>query len=310
MERALLGEYYGDVYLIYFRIKPAEVIRPMGDLPESRLKPMRPFTISGIDFAGPFLIKDGKLRNRKIIKVYLYLFVCFTTKAVHLEIAGDLTTNCFLNVLKRFVSRRGLCQHIYSDNGLNFVGADSELKQSFKSIFNFNKDNPIMTYLNKGAIMWHFIPPRVPHFGGLWEANIKGAKYHMKRILGNSSVTFEELYTVVVKIEAVLNSRPLTPLSSDPNGLATLTPSHFLIGDVLTAIPQENVVNIPEKRLSLYKRLQQMLQHFWKRGQTNIFLTCNIEHNGTHNHLGRSNQGPWFLSRKTTYYRFSGNLVE
>ncbi|XP_023313216.1 uncharacterized protein LOC111691290 isoform X1 [Anoplophora glabripennis] len=305
-----------------FKVNPTEVTQPMGNLPEYRLKPTRPFLISGVDFAGPFLIKDGKLRNRKFIKAYLCLFVCFATKAVHLEIAGDLTTDCFLNVLKRFVSRRGLCQHMHSDNGLNFVGADNELKRIFKSIFNFNNDNPIMTYLNKNSITWHFIPPRSPHFGGLWEANIKGAKHHMKRILGNSFLTYEELYTVVVQIEAVLNSRPLTPLSSDPADLIALTPSHFLIGDVLTTIPQENVVDTPVNRLSLYKKLQQMLQHFWRRWSTEYI--SNLQNRTRWNSqspqeiqpntmvlLKEDNLPPlqWKLGRVSEVYRGKDNIV-
>ncbi|XP_018562144.2 uncharacterized protein LOC108904181 [Anoplophora glabripennis] len=211
---------------------------------------------------------------------------------------------------------------MHSDNGLNFVGADNELKRIFKSIFNFNNDNPIMTYLNKNSITWHFIPPRSPHFGGLWEANIKGAKHHMKRILGNSFLTYEELYTVVVQIEAVLNSRPLTPLSSDPADLIALTPSHFLIGDVLTTIPQENVVDTPVNRLSLYKKLQQMLQHFWRRWSTEYI--SNLQNRTRWNSqspqeiqpntmvlLKEDNLPPlqWKLGRVSEVYRGKDNIV-
>lgn len=104
-----------------FRANPKGANYQMGNLPKSRLNADKPFTVVGIDFTGPLLIKDGKLRNRKIIKCYLCVFVCFTTKAVHLEIVGDLISDSFLNALKRFVSRRSLCQHLYSDNITNLL---------------------------------------------------------------------------------------------------------------------------------------------------------------------------------------------
>ncbi|XP_031341031.1 uncharacterized protein LOC116169144 [Photinus pyralis] len=115
------------------------------------------------------------------------------------------------------------------------------------------------------SIEWKFIPSRSPHFGGFYEAAIKSAKSIMKRIVGNAHLTFEQLTTVFVQIESVLNSRPMTPISSDPNDLLALTPGHFLIGDVLNCIPQEHVIDTPENRLNHYERLNQMFQQFWKR---------------------------------------------
>lgn len=117
---------------------------------------------------------------------------------------------------------------------------------------------------NEG-IQWHFIPPHSPHFGGLWEAGVKSAKSHLKRIMGNASLTYEEFYTLLTQIEATMNSRPLSPLSSDPNDFNPITPAHFLIGRQLTTIPDTNMRAIPENRLSRYQRVQQLNQHFWAR---------------------------------------------
>nr|CAH7760723.1 unnamed protein product [Callosobruchus chinensis] len=234
----------------------------MGDLPESRVTPARPFLKTGCDFAGPVMMKDGRLRTRSLVKAYICIFVCFVTHAVHIELAGELTTECFLNCLKRFVSRRGLCQKIYTDNGKNFVGAERELKRHYKVLQN---DLSIKNYLSERKIKWKFIPPVSPHFGGLWEAAVKSAKYHLTRVLREAYLNYEQLYTVLSQIEAILNSRPLTSLSSDPRDLLPLTPSHFLIGDLLMAVPEPSIPETPFNRLRLYQRMQQLVSHFWKR---------------------------------------------
>ncbi|XP_033227806.1 uncharacterized protein LOC117179797 [Belonocnema kinseyi] len=110
-----------------------------------------------------------------------------------------------------------------------------------------------------------FIPPLSPHFGGLWEAAVKSFKHHLVRAVGYAVLTYEQLETCVVEIEAILNSRPISPLSSDPNYLRPLTPGHFLIGGPLTNFPQENLLELKPARLSLWQHAQQMRQHFWRR---------------------------------------------
>lgn len=269
-----------------FKVKPKSLEQPMGQLPAARSTPVRPFYNVGVDFAGPFLIKDGRVRTRMLVKGYLCIFICFITKAVHLELVGDLTAQGFLNALKRFIARRGLCKNIHSDNGTNFVGCNNELKKEFKDILTITSDDAIASYLSQCGITWHFIPAKSPSFGGLWECNVKSAKFHMKRILGNSSLTFEGLYTVITQIEAVMNSRPITPMSSDPNDFLALCPSHFLIGDLLTAVPERDIHDIPVNRLNLYQRLQRMAQHFWRRW-SNDYIT-NLQ-----------NRTKWMLQNET-----------
>lgn len=243
------------------RLKGQVVSPLMGNLPQQRLTPGGyPFETVGVDYAGPIMSATRQGRGCRLTKVYIVLFVCFTTKAVHIELAGDLTSNNFLSVLRRFVSRRGKPKHIYSDNGTSFVGAYHELGKFIKG-----NCNSLSNDLANEEINFHFIPPYAPHFGGLWEAGIKSTKYHLKRVLGNCNLTFEELNTVLVQIEALLNSRPLTPLSSDANDLSPLTPGHFLIGRPLTALPAPNLEDRCVTYLTRYQRIEQLRQHFWSR---------------------------------------------
>jgi len=154
----------------------------MGDLPASRVTPTSAFDRCGVDYAGPFNLKSGKRKQSKIEKAYLALFVCFSTRAFHLELVSSLTTDAFLAALKRFVSRRGLPSHIHSDCGTNFVGADRELRSLFTSSAHNIR---VADALSKDMIIWHFNPPGAPHMGGLWEAGVKSVKHHLNRILTN-----------------------------------------------------------------------------------------------------------------------------
>jgi len=255
-----------------FKYRPVVVQPIMGDLPEARVRPTRAFKKTGVDFAGPFMIKSSLRRNAPLNKAYACLFVCFITKAVHVELVGDLTTQAFLNALQRFCDRRGLCTDIYSDNATNFVGANRQL-QELQALFQSTEHQErIQDILSKSSIQWHFIPPRSPHFGGLWEAAVKSLKAHLYRTLGNASLTFEELNTILIRVEAILNSRPLTPLSSHPSDLSVLTPGHFLIGDALTSLPDRDERDVPTNRLSRWRRVVQFTQQLWARW-TRDYLT-------------------------------------
>lgn len=244
-----------------FRAKPKSIYPKMGDLPSSRVSPTRPFHISGVDYCGPYLIKDSKFRNRKFIKSYVCIFICFSSKAVHLELVSDLTTEGFLNALKRFVSRRGLCSHLYSDNATNFAGAKNVLLEASK----FSKDELFQDYLSQNKITWHNIPPRSPHFGGLWESAVRLTKHHLIRILKSINLSYEEFITLLTQVESILNSRPLTPLTDDPNDLQCLTPGHFLIGEPLLAVPESIEPDICSNHVSRYRHLKILIQRFWSR---------------------------------------------
>ncbi|XP_034951317.1 uncharacterized protein [Chelonus insularis] len=112
---------------------------------------------------------------------------------------------------------------------------------------------------------WHFNPPATPHFGGKWEAAIKSMKHHLRRVAGDIHFTYEEFTTLLIQVEAILNSRPLMPLTDDPDDLDVLTPGHFLIGHSLTIIPEPNLETIKSSRLSRWQLISQMTQSFWTK---------------------------------------------
>lgn len=184
---------------------------------------------------------------------------------MHLELVTDLTTATFLNCLKRFVSRRGFPQQFYSDNAKTFVSADKELQLAYRLLLKSINDTLIHSYLLKHKIMWKFMPPRGPHHGGLHEAAVKRMKFHLKRVVNNTKLHYEDFYTVLCQIEAILNSRPLYPLSNSPEDLTALTPGHFLVHGPLTALPQQDVLAFPTNRLKHYEMLQAIVQTFWQR---------------------------------------------
>lgn len=167
--------------VICFKAKPRENTYLMGDLPDVRVNNSFPYLNVGLDYGGPYLVKDRRTRNAKLLKSYICIFVCMCTRAVHIELVSHLTTEAFLAALKRFTCRRGLPQNIYSDNGKNFVGANNELSKI--GDFLTEHETTIAGYLANQRIKWNFIPARSPNFGGIWEAGIKSTKYHIKRLL-------------------------------------------------------------------------------------------------------------------------------
>ena len=223
------------------------------------------FLHTGMDYAGPFKIKRGHTRRPVEIKAHLAVFVCFITRAVHLELVSDQSTPAFLAALDRFIDRRGLPLHLYSDNGGNYTGARNQLAQFYQFMEEKGHQNAVQSYCFNYKITWHNSPQRAPHFGGLWEAAVKAAKFHLKRIVGQKLLTFEELSTICCNVESFLNSRPLGPVTShDVDGLCPLTPSHFLIGRAARAYPKERI-NHNLTTLRRWEICKQASQDFWDR---------------------------------------------
>jgi len=142
--------------------------------------------LTGVDYAGPFRIIPFVGRGQRTRKHYVALLVCLAIKTIHLEIVEDYTTAGFLAAFRRFVSRRGLPAHIYSDNGMNFRGADRELRTNFQAM---SLDSTLQASLANDGVQWHFIPPTALHFGGLWEAGVKSFKFHLRRVIGSRTLS-------------------------------------------------------------------------------------------------------------------------
>ncbi|GFS72576.1 integrase catalytic domain-containing protein [Trichonephila clavipes] len=249
--------------VICFKFNPKICSQKMGDLPKERITPDKVFNSTGIDLCGPFFIKNKYQRKGPEIKVYVCIFICLVTKAIHLEIISDLTSQALIAALKIFISRRGKCHKIFSDNGTNMIGANREIKALSKLVR--DREESLFAFFAEEGIEWSFIPPRSPNWGGLWEANIKSLKYHFKRVAGNSKFSYEELLTLITQIEAILNSRPLTPLSSDVDDLEVLTPAHFLIGRPITAIVEPSLLQCESNRLNVWQRITKSVQTIWKK---------------------------------------------
>ncbi|XP_043264150.1 uncharacterized protein LOC122404277 [Colletes gigas] len=241
----------------------------MQDLIPERTRAARPFSNCGVDYAGPFRVRDSAGRGKTAHKAYIAVFVCFATRAVHIELVHDYTTSAFLAALDRFIARRGVPSCVFSDNGTNFVGADRELREHFNIVYNTRE---MRDTCGQKGIKWKFNPPSAPHFSGMQEAGVKSVKHHLKRILGNFTPTSEEMQTLLCKIEASLNSRPIAALSDCPEDYAPLTPGHFLIGSPMNALPVESVENENISRLTRWRAIQKFHEQLW-RHWTRDYLT-------------------------------------
>lgn len=245
------------------KLKAAASQQLMGSLPKERITPARIFENTGLDYCGPFEIKQSALRSSIIGKGYVAVFVCFASKAVHLEVVTDMTTDTFIAAFKRFTGRRGYPQNIFCDNGSTFRGANNKLKELHDLHKKDYFQKAVNDYVLQKGIQFHFIPKYSPNHGGLWEAAVKSAKFHFKRIASNRTFTYEQFNTIIIEIEAILNSRPLTPLSHDTSDFSYLTPGHFLIGAELTSAPQPDLAAVPSNRLRFWRCCEQIRQHFW-----------------------------------------------
>jgi len=181
-------------------------------------------------------------------------------RAVHLEVLESLESSSFLNACRRFIGRRGPIVKLRSDNGSTFHGAERELREAMQQWNQVVADH----FLQRG-IEWSFQTPYASSQSGVWERIIRSARWHLRHILKEQIVTDETFHTVVVEVEALLNSRPLLPSSDDPNDLETITPSQLLSLRPYTTLPPG--IFIPQDGLlrNRYRQCQYLADLFWTR---------------------------------------------
>ena len=244
-----------------------------GQMPEFRVKGSHAFSSVGVDFAGPLYVKN---QSNSLDKVYLTIFTCATTRAIHLELVSDLSTDSFLLCLKRFVNRRGTPNIIVSDNAKTFKSASKTLTRLFKS-------NSVNNYLINRKITWKFNLAKAPWWGGFYERLIRSVKSCLKKNLGTVKLTHDELNTIVTEIEAVLNSRPLSYLYSDSLE-EPLTPSHMLLGRRILGLPEykdeeDKVYNeSADSSRRRCKYLSRVLEHYWRRWKSEYLVDLREYH--------------------------------
>ena len=239
----------------------------MADLPEERCSEAAPFTYTGVDMFGPFVIKEG----RKELKRYGAIFTCLSSRSIHLESTNSLETDSFILALRRFINRRGEVRQMRSDNGTNFVGASKELQKAVKEMDQMKITDFLLQH-NTDWLGWEFNTPTASHMGGVWERQIRSCRSILSSLLNNhgQSLNDECFRTVLTEVEAIVNSRPLSVESlNDSDSLTPLTPNLLLTAKskIVMAPPGDfNKSDIYSRRR--WRRVQHLVDEFWCRWRT------------------------------------------
>ena len=239
-------------------------VQQMASLPKERLEPSAPFTYCGLDMFGPFIIRE----RRSDLKRYGIIFTCLNSRAVHMESVSAMDTDSFLLCLRRFIGRRGAVRTIRCDNGTNFVGAKHELQRAVQEI-NVNKISNFLLSLGADFISWKHNPPYASNFGGVWERLIRSARAILDGLMmtHGHSLNDETFRTLLVEVEAVINSRPLTvDCFSDPNSPLPLSPANLLTMKSKIILPPPG--NFQKEDMYCrrrWRRVQHLSNEFWSR---------------------------------------------
>ncbi|XP_068756894.1 uncharacterized protein [Montipora capricornis] len=243
----------------------------MGQLPEERISCSRAFAHVGTDFTGPLYVKEGL----NIKKAYVCIFTCASSRMVHLELTHSLTTDEFLQAFSRMTSRRGLCHTVWSDNAQTFKAASREIQKLYdepttesQRMWSTLDQDQIKSEFSSRGIKWKFITERSPWRGGWWERFCRMIKEPLRKVLGRALLTFSELNTLLVRIEGIINSRPLTAVSDDCRDPLPITPAHLAIGRPINQLPERKESSLEEtskRTVERYLYLQRLLNHYWKR---------------------------------------------
>ena len=231
-------------------------------LPKERLTAERPFAVCGVDYSGPHDVKQGRATK----KVWIALFTCMVSRAIHLEIVPDLSTKTFLEALQNTSWKKGAPKVLLSDNATCFVGANRVLKE-------IRNENAMITGLATRGIEWHFTPARAPWFGAVYERLIGVLKKELNKLVGNTALTYHELSHTLAQVEGVINNRPLIQVGSEE----VLTPMNILTGrqdnydDTLNVLDSKEILlsasQVKNDLPRLYQDTERRLAKFWQTFQ-------------------------------------------
>ena len=275
--RAVVRQYIYHCHICR-RFESQPYSAPSPPLPPFRVQEEPPFTYTGVDFAGPLYIKTTTPASSE--KVWICIYTCCIVRAIHLEVVPNLSAQSFLRCFKRFAARRGLPKRMVSDNGKTF-------KSAAKTIRSIMTNEKVTNELSGRKVEWVFNIERAPWWGGIFERMVRSTKRCLKKMIGRTKLSYDELLTILAEVEAIVNSRPLSYIS--PSDLEEpLTPSHLLVGCRLLSLPDssyyeremgdETFMTTPEvlsKRMVLLNRL---MQKFWQRWKSEYLLELRNSH--------------------------------
>ena len=287
----------------------------MADLPSERVSAGEvAFDEVGVDLFGPFFVSQGRAR----VKRWGCLFTCLTIRAVHLELLSSMDSDSFLNAFRRFCARRGVPRLVRSDQGTNFVGAIAELRREFQNV-----DKAVVVSSARSMnVEWTFNPPYASHQGGVWERMIRTVRKVLIALLPQGTVSDEVLSTVFVEVENMINSRPITRVSSDGLDAQALTPNSILLmrGNLPPAWREFGKGEAMRKR---WKLVQNLVGEFWRRWTAEYLPTLQTRRKWTKQNENykdgdvvvvldeqlKSNRGMWPLARVAEAVRGEDGLV-
>ena len=259
---------------------------PPPPLPTFRVREGPAFIYTGVDFAGPLHVRGYETSTQ----VWICLFTCYVTRAVHLDVVADQSTETFLRCLKRFSARRGLPAKFISDNGKTFKAAAKYLRTVFK-------DGTVKEYLSGLGTDWMFNVERAPWWGGTFERMVRSTKRCLQKLIGRAQYSLDELVTTLAEIEAVINSRPLTYISAG-DVEEPLTPSHLIVGRRIRNLPDHlcHLDDIEDEEFSpdstqltwRMKHLGTTLNHFWNRWRSEYLSELREVHSYTARRQGNT----------------------
>ena len=252
------------------RLRGRLMEQKMADIPADRLTTEPPFTHVGLDVFGPWSITSRRTRGGSAeSKRWAVLFTCMSTRAVHIETIESMSTSSFINALRRFFAVRGPSKQLRSDRGTNFVGACKELQIN-------TEDSELKKYLAHQGCTWIFNPPHSSHMGGSWERMIGVARRILDATLlrsGTAPLTHEVLTTLMAEVMAMMNARPLVPVSVDPEMPTLLTPAMLLTQKISPLLPPHGDFNQEDLHRNQWRQVQCLADTFWKRWRMEYLAT-------------------------------------